>query len=78
VKSAKASHSSSAPDQGPYKDELTERSVWGIREYSTALMIPPPNRIIALHRSMLPVTLLIRADEFCIGQHVALHCSLDL
>jgi hypothetical protein len=28
--------------------------------------------------SWLPVTLLIRADEFCIGQHVALHCSLDL
>jgi hypothetical protein len=26
----------------------------------------------------LPVTLLIRADEFCIGQYVALHCSLDL
>jgi hypothetical protein len=26
----------------------------------------------------LPVTLLIRADEFCIGQHVTLHCSLDL
>ena len=29
-------------------------------------------------RSRLPVTLLIRADEFCIGQHVTLHCSLDL
>ena len=27
---------------------------------------------------MLPVTLLICADEFCIGQHVAIHGSLDL
>jgi hypothetical protein len=26
----------------------------------------------------LPVTLLIRADEFCIGQDMALHCALDL
>ena len=26
----------------------------------------------------LPVTFLVRADEPCIGQHVALHCSLDL
>jgi len=26
----------------------------------------------------LPVTLLIGADEFCICQYVALHCSLDL
>ena len=26
----------------------------------------------------LTVTLLIRADELCIGQHVALHCSLNL
>ena len=26
----------------------------------------------------LPVTLLIRADELCIGEHVALHRSLDL
>ena len=26
----------------------------------------------------LPVTFLVRADELCIGQHVALHCSLDL
>jgi hypothetical protein len=26
----------------------------------------------------LPVTLLICADELCIGQYVALHCSLDL
>ena len=26
----------------------------------------------------LTVTLLIRADEFCIDQHVSLHCSLDL
>ena len=26
----------------------------------------------------LPVTLLIRPDQFCIGQHVALHGSLDL
>ena len=26
----------------------------------------------------LPVTLLIRADELCIGQYVALHCLLDL
>jgi hypothetical protein len=28
--------------------------------------------------SGLGVTLLIRADEICIRQHVALHCSLDL
>ena len=28
--------------------------------------------------SWLPVTLLIRADELCTGQYVALHCSLDL
>jgi hypothetical protein len=28
--------------------------------------------------SRLPVTLLIRADEFRISQHVVLHCSLDL
>ena len=27
---------------------------------------------------MLPVTLLICSDEFCIGQHVAMHGSLDL
>jgi hypothetical protein len=27
---------------------------------------------------LLPVALLIRADELCVGQHVALHCSLDL
>jgi hypothetical protein len=26
----------------------------------------------------LPVTLLIRADELCIGQYVPPHCSLDL
>src|SRR6516225_10828663 len=26
----------------------------------------------------LPITLLKRADELCIGQYVALHCSLDL
>ena len=26
----------------------------------------------------LPFTFLVRADELCIGQHVALHCSLDL
>ena len=26
----------------------------------------------------LPVTFLVRADELCTGQHVALHCSLDL
>ncbi|HSS76676.1 MAG TPA: hypothetical protein VLV54_07995 [Thermoanaerobaculia bacterium] len=26
----------------------------------------------------LPVTFLVRADELCIGQHVALNCSLDL
>jgi hypothetical protein len=28
--------------------------------------------------SALPVTHFIRADELCIGQQVALHCSLDL
>ena len=26
----------------------------------------------------LPITLLIGADKLCIGQYVALHCSLDL
>jgi hypothetical protein len=26
----------------------------------------------------LPVTLLICADELCIGEYVTLHCSLDL
>jgi hypothetical protein len=25
----------------------------------------------------LPVTFLIGADEFCISEHVALHCLLD-
>jgi hypothetical protein len=29
-------------------------------------------------RTWLPVTLLIRADELCIGKYVAPHCSLDL
>ncbi len=28
--------------------------------------------------AMLPVTLLICADEFCVSQHMALHSSLDL
>ena len=35
-------------------------------------------RELKLTRSRLPVTLLIRADEFCFSQHAAMHCSLDL
>ena len=33
---------------------------------------------IAIENRRLPITLLIRANELRIGQHVALHCSLDL
>lgn len=29
-------------------------------------------------RALLPVTFLVRADELCVGQHMALHRSLDL
>jgi hypothetical protein len=42
----------------------------GIRALTLAVIVPPV--------PWLPVTFLVRADELCIGQHVALHCSLDL
>src|SRR5262249_34877432 len=42
----------------------------------TLIKVRQHARVLCGYR--LPITLLIRAHQLCIGQHVALHCSLDL
>ena len=58
-----------------FYDRLMSRNIGSVAD-DTPIKVRQHARVMCGYR--LPITLLVRADQFCIGQHVALHCSLDL